>query len=400
MARFKICVVGLGYIGLPTATVMANAGHEVVGVDTKPSTVESINQGKAHIVEPDLDGALKSAVESGNLRAQATAEAADFYAICVPTPFHHDEGAIPRPNVDYVFAAAEAVAPFLEDGSTVIIESTSPVGTTRDVAERLRELTTARFHIAYCPERVLPGKIMTELVENDRIVGGETPEAAERVAELYATFIKGQVLRTDDRTAEMAKLVENSYRDVNIAFANELSMLCDRVGIDVWELIALANHHPRVKILQPGAGVGGHCIAVDPWFIVAMDPERSRLIESARRVNDSKPEFVMDKVCAAADRLRAELGREPRVTCLGLAFKPNVDDFRESPALHIFEGLRARGLQVDAVEPYATDAVAHAGLVGLDEALASSDLLVGLVKHQQFAGLDSAKLMDFCGIGR
>ncbi|MBZ0213249.1 MAG: nucleotide sugar dehydrogenase, partial [Nitrospirae bacterium] len=282
----------------------------------------------------------------------------------------------------------------------VIIESTSPVGTTRDVAKRLRELTTAKFHIAYCPERVLPGKIMTELVENDRIVGGETPEAAERVAELYATFIKGEVLKTDDRTAEMAKLVENSYRDVNIAFANELSMLCDRVGIDVWELIALANHHPRVKILQPGAGVGGHCIAVDPWFIVAMDPERARLIESARRVNDSKPEFVMDKVCAAADRLRAELGREPRVTCLGLAFKPNVDDFRESPALHIFEGLRARGLQVDAVEPYATDAVAHAGLVGLDEALASSDLLVGLVKHQQFAGLANDKLMDFCGIAR
>lgn len=398
MSASRVCVIGLGYIGLPTAATIAAHGHQVIGVDVSEKAVATINSGAAHIVEPDLDGAVKRVVSTGALRAQLAPEPADFFMICVPTPFGREENGIPTPDISYVLQAADSIAPHLMDGSVVVIESTSPVGTTDEVEARLRRQTSAKFLIAYCPERVLPGKILRELIDNDRIVGGQTPEAADRVAELYRTFVKGGIFKTTARTAEMAKLVENSYRDVNIAFANELSLVCANAGIDVWELISLANRHPRVNILQPGCGVGGHCIAVDPWFIVSMDPQNARLIHMARQVNDAKPGYVVGQVAARAEELRDQLGRAPVIACLGLAFKPDVDDFRGSPAFSILQRLGELGYAPHAVEPFATEAVGDASLLSLEEALDKADILVGLVRHKAFAGLRSPKLMDFCGI--
>ena len=289
MINKTVCVVGLGYIGLPTAALLAGNGYDVVGVDLNRCVVETINRGQVHIIEPDLDAFVRSAVSAGKLKAFTEPQAADIFIICVPTPFHEGEG-IPQPNIAHVFAATSSIATFVKPGNLVILESTSPVGTTEKVAEVLEGagVDATKISIAYCPERVLPGKIMTELVENDRVVGGLTPEATKLVADFYRTFVRGEVLETESRTAEMCKLTENSFRDVNIAFANELSMICVKEGINVWNLIQLANRHPRVNILQPGAGVGGHCIAVDPWFIVARDPENARLIRSAREVNNFK----------------------------------------------------------------------------------------------------------------
>jgi UDP-N-acetyl-D-mannosaminuronic acid dehydrogenase len=290
----KICVIGLGYIGLPTAALLANRGYSVHGVDVVPSTVDTINQGKIHIVEPDLDTFVRAAVNSGNLKASLTPDIADVFIIAVPTPFH--EGYVP--NVDYVVSATKAIAPFVKEGDIVILESTSPVGTTDLVGDTLKEkgIDTSKLYIAHCPERVLPGHIMRELVENDRIVGGLTPEATDQTVEFYKTFVSGAVLSTDARTAEMAKLTENSFRDTNIAFANELSILCDKFGIDVWELIKLTNRHPRVNVLQPGAGVGGHCIAVDPWFIVHAGGDDAKIIRTAREVNTYKTEWSIEKM--------------------------------------------------------------------------------------------------------
>jgi len=403
MQKLTICVVGLGYIGLPTAALLASHGHGVVGVDVSQHAVDTINSGHIHIVEPDLDAFVRSAVAADTLRAYTKPQSADVYMICVPTPFHEGPG-IPQPNIDYVLAATRSIAPYVKAGDLVILESTSPVGTTRKMAEVLREagVDVDAVHMAYCPERVLPGKIRTELVENDRVVGGLTAAATQAVSAFYRGFVRGEVLETDAASAEMCKLTENSFRDVNIAFANELSMLCAKSGIDVWNLIQLANRHPRVNILQPGAGVGGHCIAVDPWFIVASDPDNARLIRTAREVNNHKTEWVIDRIKVAVADAMARHGRQPRVACLGLAFKPDIDDLRESPALHVAMALHSQSYDVVAVEP---NIASHDSLplLALDEALDSADVLVLLVKHKSFTQpavkdrLRASGALDYCG---
>ena len=337
MKTKRVSVIGLGYIGLPTAALLASNGYSVVGMDVSEHAVKTINQGKIHIVEPDLDAFVRSAVAAGRLQAFIEPQPGDVYMICVPTPFH-EGGAIPQPNIDYVLTATRSIAPFVKAGDLVILESTSPVGTTEEIQNVLRAagVQVDDVHIAYCPERVLPGKIMTELVENDRIVGGITPLATRAVADFYRTFVRGAVLETDAKTAEMCKLTENSFRDVNIAFANELSFICDKEGINVWDLIQLANRHPRVNILQPGVGVGGHCIAVDPWFVVSRDPENSRLIKTAREVNNLKTDWVVEKIKLTVTEIEKDRNSPIKVACLGLAFKPDIDDLRESPALEVF----------------------------------------------------------------
>lgn len=400
----KVCVVGLGYIGLPTAALLAGKGYSVVGVDVNRNAVDTINDGRIHIVEPDLDAFVRSAVSTGRLRAHTTPQPGDVYMICVPTPFHETEGD-PQPNIEFVLAATRGVAPFIKSGDIVILESTSPVGTTHRIAEVLAEcgIDVAAIHIAYCPERVLPGRIMTELVENDRVVGGLNPTATAAVAEFYRTFVRGQVLGTDAKTAEMCKLTENSFRDVNIAFANELSVLCSREGINVWELIALANRHPRVNILQPGTGVGGHCIAVDPWFIVARDPGNAQLIRSARIVNNGKTEWVVEQVRRKAEGFRERSGLDPVIGCLGLAFKPDIDDLRESPAVEVVTQLMNSGCRVIAVEPN-VEKHPDIPLVDLEHALDSADIVAVLVRHAPFLERSvrerlrgHAALLDFCG---
>lgn len=404
MNNKTVVVVGLGYIGLPTAALLANNGYQVIGVDINAKAVELINQGKVHIVEPDLDGFVRDAVAAGRLKAFTTSQAGDVYMICVPTPFHEGKG-IPQPNVDYVLQATRSVAPLLKAGDLVILESTSPVGTTQQMAAVLRDagVDTASIHVAYCPERVLPGKIMKELLENDRVVGGYDPEATAAVTQFYKTFVKGEVLQTDSLTAEMCKLTENSYRDVNIAFANELSLLCANAGINTWELIRLANRHPRVNILQPGPGVGGHCIAVDPWFIVSRDPENARLIRTAREVNNYKTVWVIDQIKIAIADAVALKGSKPKVACLGLAFKPDIDDLRESPAAHVAHALKDSGHDVIVVEPNITEH-AEFELQSIETALDVADVVVVLVKHKQFlapdvmARLQSAGALDFCGV--
>jgi UDP-N-acetyl-D-mannosaminuronic acid dehydrogenase len=399
-----VCVVGLGYIGLPTAALLASNGYQVVGVDISTHAVETINQGRIHIVEPDLDAFVRSAVSAGRLKAFTKTKAGDVYMICVPTPFHEGDG-IPQPNIDYVLAATSSISGFVKPGDLVILESTSPVGTTEQMAELLKAdgVDISQIHIAYCPERVLPGKIMTELVENDRIVGGLNPAATAAVAGFYRTFVRGEVLETDAKTAEMCKLTENSFRDVNIAFANELSLICAKEGINVWNLIQLANRHPRVNILQPGAGVGGHCIAVDPWFIVARDVENARLIRAAREVNNYKTVWVMDQIKIAVADASAITGRKPKVACLGLAFKPDIDDLRESPALHITQTLLAQGYDVVAVEPN-IESHEDFTLLSLEDALTTADIFAVLVKHREFldesvkVALTEQSALDFCGI--
>ena len=407
MTKKKICVIGLGYIGLPTAALLANRGYDVHGVDVVQSTVDIINQGKIHIVEPELDTFVRSAVNSGKLKASLTPAQADVFIIAVPTPFH--EGYVP--NVDYVVSATKAIASYVKDGDIVILESTSPVGTTELVAKTLAEsrpelfdnatsnIQNSTLFIAHCPERVLPGHIMRELVENDRIVGGITPEATAKTVEFYQTFVSGAVLSTDARTAEMAKLTENSFRDTNIAFANELSMLCDKFDINVWELISLANRHPRVNILNPGAGVGGHCIAVDPWFIVHAGGETAKMIRTGREVNNYKTERVIEKIKNAVNEWKlnnSEL-REPKVAVMGMAFKPDIDDLRESPALYIARRLKADRLDILAVEP---NIESHKEFEILDykKALEEADIVTFLVAHKEFKKLDIKTNLDFCGV--
>ena len=403
MKTKEVSVIGLGYIGLPTAALLASSGYSVVGMDVSEHVVKTINLGKIHIVEPDLDAFVRSAVAAGRLQAFIEPQPGDVYMICVPTPFH-EGGAIPQPNIDYVLTATRSIAPFVKAGDLVILESTSPVGTTEEIQNVLRAagVQVDDVHIAYCPERVLPGKIMTELVENDRIVGGITPLATRAVADFYRTFVRGAVLETDAKTAELCKLTENSYRDVNIAFANELSLICDKEGINVWDLILLANHHPRVNILQPGAGVGGHCIAVDPWFVVARDEENSRLIKTAREINDYKTDWVIEKIKSRYVDLLDQKGGKPKIVCLGLAFKPNIDDLRESPALEIASSLMAQGYDVIAVEPnIETHTVIE--LEELDNVFNEDAVLAILVKHKEFLDksvrekLKSLDALDFCG---
>lgn len=393
----KVCVIGLGYIGLPTAALLANRGYEIHGVDVVQSTVDIINEGRIHIVEPDLDTFVRAAVNSGNLKADTKPANADVFIIAVPTPFH--DGFVP--NVDYVVSATKSIAPYVQNGNIVILESTSPVGTTELVENTLKEagVDTSKLFVAHCPERVLPGHIMRELVENDRIVGGLTKEATEATVEFYKTFVQGQVLSTDARTAEMAKLTENSFRDVNIAFANELSILCDKFEIDVWELISLTNRHPRVNVLQPGAGVGGHCIAVDPWFIVHAGGSDAKIIRTAREVNTYKTQWAIEKIKNAALTFENKNGKKAKVACMGLAFKPNIDDLRESPALHITKLLKNDGFEILAVEPNITT---HKSLeiTNYEDAIKEADVIVYLVAHNEFKGLkiENKEVIDFCGV--
>ncbi len=404
--KSKVSILGLGYIGLPTAAVLASAGHEVVGVDVNRRVVEVVNRGEIHIVEPDLDGLVRGAVLSGRFRAVLDVEPSDAFIIAVPTPFKNDH----VPDLAFVEQAARAIAPQLRRGNLVILESTSPVGTTEKLAAWLSAArpdlkfpmnpeSAAEVNLAYCPERVLPGSIVSELVKNDRVLGGLTPVCAERARQLYQSFVRGQCIVTDARTAEMTKLTENAFRDVNIAFANELSVICDELGINVWELISLANRHPRVNILNPGPGVGGHCIAVDPWFIIDSAPKSARLIRTARQVNDAKPEWVIAKVTEAVSAARRSLDRDVVIACLGLAFKANVDDLRESPSVEVAEVVADRlGQRLMIVEPY-VDALPPqlsrkrgVELVDLDTALSGADVIVLLVDHVQFKSVDRARL--------
>jgi UDP-N-acetyl-D-mannosaminuronic acid dehydrogenase len=402
--------MGLGYIGLPTASMLATRGHTVVGVDINEAAVKIINSGNIHIVEPDLDILVRSAVNSGNLKASTVPEEADTFILAVPTPFKTStEGAEKMPDISYIEAATRSIAPFLREGNLVILESTSPVGTTERIGEVIAEMrpdlaagishqaasgqrpsSTSKIHLAHCPERVLPGHIIRELVDNDRIIGGMNKASAEKARDLYKTFCNGGIFLTDSKTAEMAKLVENSSRDVSIAFANELSMICDRLGINVWELIELANKHPRVNILQPGPGVGGHCIAVDPWFIVAAAPEEAKLIRTAREVNDRKPHWVLDRV-----RTKAERFKNPVIGCLGLAFKANIDDLRESPALEITRELMDSGIgRVMACEPNVDGGFEDFPLYELGEVLREADILLLLVDHEEFKEIDHQMLKE------
>ncbi len=408
-SRFKkVCMIGLGYIGLPTAVVFASRKVNVIGVDINQHAVDTINQGKIHIVEPELDILVHATVRDGYLKAQTTPEVADAFIMAVPTPFKGEDH---EPNLDYIESATRTLAKVLKKGDLVVLESTSPVGATEKMAEWLAQerpdLTFPQqkgeesdIRIAHCPERVLPGHAIRELVENDRIIGGMTAKCTRDATELYKIFVEGECIATNARTAEMAKLTENASRDVQIAFANELSILCEKMGIDVWELISLANRHPRVNILQPGCGVGGHCIAVDPWFIVNAYPEDARLINTARLVNDGKPHFVISKVKDAVKDMK-----NPKIACLGLAFKPDIDDLRESPALEITKMLSdVEGYEILAVEPNVESLPKvlenrkNVKLVELEQALSDADVLVVLVKHREFIGLLSDKIIDFVNI--
>ncbi|MEX5565649.1 UDP-N-acetyl-D-mannosamine dehydrogenase [Pseudophaeobacter sp. 1A16562] len=415
----RISMIGLGYIGLPTAALFAARGIEVIGVDVSSKVVETINAGKIHIVEPELDGIVHKAVSDGKLRATLQPEPAEAFMIAVPTPFKDCY----EPDLSYIQSAATMIAPVLKAGDLVVLESTSPIGATEQMAVWLAQARPdlsfpqtagegADVQVAHCPERVLPGHVVRELVENDRIIGGMTARASEMATALYKKVVQGDCIVTDAKTAEMCKLTENSSRDVQIAFANELSVICDKFGIDVWELICLANRHPRVNILQPGAGVGGHCIAVDPWFIVASAPEEAKLIRAARDGNDTKPKWVLQKVREAVmEVLSADPSRsmsDVKVACLGLAFKPNIDDLRESPALGITLELSKLGFQVLAVEPHIDGLPTKLEgstivLSELDEALAVADVACVLVKHSAFETLrdklpEGLKVIDVVGL--
>ncbi|QJB28865.1 UDP-N-acetyl-D-mannosamine dehydrogenase [Limnospira fusiformis] len=388
----SVCVMGLGYVGLPTASLLANRGFKVHGVDINPSVVELISQGEVHITEPDLDVLVRGAVNSGNLTVGLEPKSADVFMVAVPTPFKDSH----VPDISYIEAATKALAPYVESGNLVILESTSPVGTTEKMAGWLQELrpeldVQGSVYMAHCPERVLPGQTLKELVVNDRVIGGLNSVSADKAAQFYRQFVTGEIVCTNARTAELAKLAENSFRDVNIAFANELSMICDRLDINVWELIELANRHPRVNILQPGPGVGGHCIAVDPWFIVDAAPQEARLIRTAREVNDSKIDFVVAKVKEAAAKFE-----NPKIACLGLSYKADIDDLRESPAVKVMEKLLSDKVgEIFVVEPHVSQLPMSLAnqegleMLNLDDALSKCDVILLLVKHREFGSIKS-----------
>ena len=404
-----ISVIGLGYIGLPTAAILASSKVSVIGVDVNEKVVDTINKGEIHIIEPELDALVHSAVKNGNLRATTQPEKSDVFMLAVPTPFKANY----KPDLSYIESACRAIAPVLKKGNLVILESTSPVGTTEKMIDWLSaersdlsfpefgsDKFSADISIAHCPERVLPGNVVRELRENDRIIGGVTSNCAERASNLYKLFVDAECLITDCRTAELSKLVENSFRDVNIAFANELSLICDKLDINVWELIKLANHHPRVNILKPGPGVGGHCIAVDPWFIVDSAKDETKLIRTARLINDSKPSFILDKVNQVILEMGVKIS-EISITCLGLSFKPNIDDLRQSPALEIAKKISLMRLKkLYLVEPnifsmpncFEDDNDIE--LVNLEFAINSSDIVVLLVDHNEFNQINLDLLSD------
>lgn len=396
----KAVFMGLGYIGLPTAAVAASKGIQVIGVDVNPLVIETINQGKIHIVEPDLDQVVKSVVEKGRLKASLTPEEADAFFIVVPTPFKQNH----RADISYVESATRMVIPYLREGNLFVIESTSPVLTTEKMAELIfkeRPELRDKIFIAYCPERVLPGNVLYELENNDRVIGGINPQSSDKAVAFYSYFVKGNLHKTNSRTAEMCKLTENSSRDAQIAFANELSMICDKAGINVWELIDLANKHPRVNILQPGCGVGGHCIAVDPWFIVSDFPEQAQIIKRARETNDYKADWCANRIIEACQKYTAETDLEPVVACMGLAFKPDIDDLRESPAKYITSRVIAEArADVLVVEPNVTSHKSF-NLTGYKEAYEKADIVVWLVKHKEFLQMPAVKTkveLDFCGV--
>ena len=404
MEKKKICVIGLGYIGLPTAAIIVNKGYSVSGIDVNDKIVSTINKGEIHIVENDLEASVKSAVLSGRLKAYNKVQQSDIYIICVPTPFHKNNDSIPKPNIDFVLSATKSIAPLIKSGDLIILESTCPVGTTEKIKQTMLECGAKleNTHIAYCPERVLPGKIMTELVENDRIIGGLTSISTKQAADFYRSFVNGNIIETDAKTAEMCKLAENSFRDINIAFANELSMICYEQSINVWNLINLANKHPRVNILKPGTGVGGHCIAVDPWFIVSQDNENTKLIQTARGVNNQKTKWVIKKIKNNANEFISEIGSKPKIVCLGITYKPDIDDLRESKALEVVETLIAEKHEIIVVEP---NIYKHKKLLiqNFFEAIEQADLVCVLVKHREFLQpeirnkLLKCKVLDFCG---
>ena len=426
MSFNTISVVGLGYIGLPTAAMFASRKIKVIGVDVNQHAVDTINRGKIHIVEPDLDMIVHAAVTEGYLKATTVPEPADAFLIAVPTPFKNNDSEIPEPDLSYIKKASEAIAPVLKKGDLVILESTSPVGATEQMAEWLAAArpdltfpgpessytdTNIDVNVAHCPERVLPGHVVRELVENDRVIGGITAKCSARSVELYKTFVQGECVITNARTAEMAKLTENSCRDVQIAFANELSIICDKLDINVWELIALANRHPRINILQPGPGVGGHCIAVDPWFIVSKTPEQAQMIHTARKVNDAKPQWVINKVkLAIADFLQAnptKTTKDVTVACYGLAFKPDIDDLRESPALNITKQIaELHSGAVIAVEPNINKLPSDIEKIQLSTfeiGEVKADIHLLLVGHREFrclniTNLKNVRVLDFTGL--
>ncbi|PXF63043.1 UDP-N-acetyl-D-mannosamine dehydrogenase [Kangiella spongicola] len=422
MSFNTISVVGLGYIGLPTAAMFASCKKTVIGVDVNQKAVDIINQGKIHIVEPGLEGIVSAAVKEGYFKATTKPEPADAFLIAVPTPFKKSDSVIPEPDLSYIKAAVEAIAPVLKKGDLVILESTSPVGATEQMAEWLaaarpdlsfpsftsEAMTDFDVNIAHCPERVLPGHVVEELISNDRVIGGVSEACSARAVELYKTFVEGECVVTNARTAEMAKLTENSCRDVQIAFANELSIICDKLDINVWELISLANRHPRINILQPGPGVGGHCIAVDPWFIISKSPDEAKIIHTARQVNDAKPSWVIDKVkIAISDFLQANPTKrieDVTVACYGLAFKPDIDDLRESPALNIAKQLaELHSGTVLAVEPNIAslpESEVALCLTTFEDAKGNADIHLMLVDHKEFKQtiIESDYLIDTKGI--
>lgn len=404
MKKKTICVIGLGYIGLPTAALIANKGYSVSGIDVNQDVISTVNNGEIHIIEPDLEVLVKSVVSSGHLKAFNKIQPSDVYIICVPTPFHKGTD-VPKPNIDYILSATKSIAPFIKSGDLIILESTSPTGTTEKIYQTLIECgaNLEDVSIAYCPERVLPGKILKELVENDRIVGGINSISSKKIKDFYRVFVNGNIIETDAKTAEMCKLVENSFRDLNIAFSNELSMICAKQNINVWNLIKLANRHPRVNILDPGVGVGGHCIAVDPWFIVSEDKENSKIIRTAREVNNYKTKWVINKIKINAKKYFSKTGVKPKIACLGLAFKPDIDDLRESRALEVAETLLSENYEILAVEPN-IKFHKNLNLLNILDAINEADIICLLVKHRQFLRpkiknkLIKYEALDFCGL--
>ena len=395
----KICVLGLGYIGLPTAVMLASAGHDVIGVDIKQDVLSAVGNGNSHIDEPGLDELLKEAVYSGKLRTSSAPVQSDAFIIAVPTPLNgksairNPKSEVPSADLSFVKVAATSIAPILRRDNLVVLESTSPPGTTEEVLVTILEKESGLkagedFYVAYCPERVLPGRILHEIVHNARIIGGIDSESAERAEKLYSSFVKGEIYITDARTAEMVKLAENTFRDLNIAFANELSRICHRLGVNVWEVIQLANRHPRVNILKPGPGVGGHCIAVDPWFIVEKAPQEARLIRTAREVNDSQPQYIFERI----KELVGDIER-PKIAVMGVAYKGNVGDTRESPALRIVDLLKKNGYEVSIYDPYVE------GYESVEGVFDDADCIVLLTAHDLFREL-SPKLISISVRGK